>query len=90
VNKIRLPLARPISTSRSTPWPSRTCASLRLRLASSSTRSSPALGHTEQKRGFWTANVVYTFRDQVRNEMLPINPLGLTITYFREDQAFRD
>jgi hypothetical protein len=44
------------------------------------------LGHTEQKRGFWTANVVYTFRDQVRNEMLPINPLGLTITYFREDK----
>ena len=24
--------------------------------------------HTEQKREFWTANVVYTFRDQVRNE----------------------
>lgn len=48
------------------------------------------LDHTEQKREFWTTNVVYTFRDQVRNEMLPINPLGLTITYFREDQAFRE
>jgi len=48
------------------------------------------LDHTEQKRELWTANVVYTFRDQVRNEMLPVNPLGLTITYFREDQAFRE
>ena len=48
------------------------------------------LDHTEQKRELWTANVVYTFRDQVRNEMLPLNPLGLTITYFREDQAFKE
>ncbi len=48
------------------------------------------LDHTEQKRELWTTNVVYTFRDQVRNEMLPVNPLGLTITYFREDQAFRE
>ena len=48
------------------------------------------LDHTEQKRELWTANVVYTFRDQVRNEMLPLNPLGLTITYFREDQAFQE
>ena len=48
------------------------------------------LDHTEQKRELWTANIVYTFREQVRNEMLPINPLGLTITYFREDQAFQE
>jgi len=48
------------------------------------------LDHTEQKRQLWTANVVYAFRDQVRNEMLPLNPLGLTITYFREDQAFQE
>ena len=48
------------------------------------------LDHTEQKRELWVANVVYTFREQVRNEMLPINPLGLTITYFREDQAFQE
>jgi len=48
------------------------------------------LDHTEQKRELWTANVVYTFREQVRNEMLPLNPLGLTITYFREDQAFQE
>ena len=48
------------------------------------------LDHTEQKRELWTTNVVYAFRDEVRNEMLPLNPLGLTITYFREDQAFQE
>ncbi len=46
------------------------------------------LDHTEIKRELWTANVVYVFRDQVPNEMLLANPLGLTITYFRQDQAF--
>jgi hypothetical protein len=25
----------------------------------------------------------------VPNELIPINPLGMTITYFREDQAFK-
>jgi len=25
----------------------------------------------------------------VPNELIPINPLGLSITYFREDQAFK-
>jgi type IV secretory pathway component VirB8 len=48
------------------------------------------LDHTEQKRELWTANVVYAFRDEVRNELLPLNPIGLTITYFREDQAFHE
>ena len=47
------------------------------------------MDHTESKRELWTANVVYTFRDRVSNEMLLVNPLGLTITYFREDQAFQ-
>ena len=47
------------------------------------------IDHSEQKRELWTANVVYIFRDKVPNEMLLVNPLGLTITYFREDQAFQ-
>lgn len=47
------------------------------------------LDHTESKRELWTANVVYTFRERVANDMLLVNPLGLTITYFREDQAFQ-
>jgi len=28
-------------------------------------------------------------KERVPNAMIPINPLGLTVTYFREDQAFR-
>ena len=47
------------------------------------------MDHTESKRELWTANVVYTFRDRVSNDMLLVNPLGVTITYFREDQAFQ-
>ena len=45
--------------------------------------------HSELKRELWTANVVYIFREHVPNDMLLVNPLGLTITYFRQDQAFR-
>ena len=47
------------------------------------------MDHSETKRELWTANVVYAFRDRVENEMLQVNPLGLTITYFRQDQAFQ-
>lgn len=47
------------------------------------------MDHSEWKRELWTANVVYTFRERVENEMLLVNPLGLTITYFRQDQAFQ-
>jgi type IV secretory pathway TrbF-like protein len=47
------------------------------------------LDNTELKRERWTASIVYTFRDHVANEMLMVNPLGLTITYFRQDQAFQ-
>jgi type IV secretion system protein VirB5 len=42
----------------------------------------------EQRRERWTANVVYGFRDEVPNEMLLTNPLGLVISYIHEDQAF--
>jgi type IV secretory pathway component VirB8 len=40
------------------------------------------------RRVFYTANFVFYFRDTVPNELVPVNPLGLAITYFREDQAF--
>ena len=49
---------------------------------------SPA-DHSELKRDLYTANFLFAFRSQVPNELIPINPLGLTITYFREDQAFK-
>lgn len=42
----------------------------------------------ELRRERWTANVVYGFRDQVPNQMLLINPLGLVIGYIHDDQAF--
>lgn len=42
----------------------------------------------EQRRERWTANVVYSFRDEVPNRMLLTNPLGLVISYVHEDQAF--
>jgi type IV secretory pathway TrbF-like protein len=48
-----------------------------------------AADHTEIKRDLYTADFVFVFRNQVPNELIPINPLGLTITYFREDEAFK-
>ena len=49
---------------------------------------SPA-DHSELKRDLYTANFVFLFKSRVPNELIPINPLGLTITYFREDEAFK-
>jgi len=42
----------------------------------------------EQRRERWTANVIYSFRDEVPNQMLLTNPLGLVVSYVHEDQAF--
>jgi type IV secretory pathway TrbF-like protein len=43
----------------------------------------------EIEREKYVAHVVFTVRDRIPNAMIPVNPLGLTITYFREDQAFQ-
>jgi type IV secretory pathway TrbF-like protein len=43
---------------------------------------------TEQRRERWTVNVIYGFRDEVPNNMLLTNPLGLVISYVHADQAF--
>ena len=40
------------------------------------------------KREDWTASVTYMFRNEVKNNELAVNPLGLTIIRFRADQAF--
>jgi len=45
--------------------------------------------HTETKRERYVANFVFMFRERVPNAVIPVNPLGLVITYFREDQAFQ-
>ena len=44
---------------------------------------------TEVKHESYVAHVVFVLKDQVDNARIPINPLGLTITYFRDDQAFQ-
>ena len=44
--------------------------------------------HTELKRERWTVTVTYVFRENVKNNELAVNPLGLTIVRFRADQAF--
>jgi type IV secretory pathway TrbF-like protein len=45
--------------------------------------------HVEIKRTLYTAHFVFLFRDSVPNELIQVNPLGLAITYFREDEAFK-
>jgi type IV secretory pathway component VirB8 len=47
-----------------------------------------ATDRSEIKREQYVANIVFVVRDRIPNELIPVNPLGLTITYFREDQAF--
>lgn len=43
---------------------------------------------TEMRREAFVAHLVFAFTTQVDNARIPINPLGLMINYFREDQAF--
>lgn len=43
----------------------------------------------EHKRETFVAQLTFVLRDQIPNAMVLVNPLGLTITYFRVDQAFR-
>ena len=43
----------------------------------------------EKKRETFVAQITFVIRDQIPNAMVLVNPLGLTITYFRVDQAFR-
>jgi type IV secretion system protein VirB5 len=43
---------------------------------------------TELRRETHIAHIVFVLKDHVDNARIPINPLGLTITYFRDDQAF--
>src|SRR3984957_1468031 len=49
----------------------------------------PPADHSELERDLYTANLIFVFRAHVPNELIPINPLGMTVTYFREDQAFK-
>ncbi|HYN09693.1 MAG TPA: VirB8/TrbF family protein [Vicinamibacterales bacterium] len=46
-------------------------------------------GRQEKKRETFVAQITFVLRDQIPNAMVLVNPLGLTITYFRVDQAFQ-
>jgi type IV secretion system protein VirB5 len=35
------------------------------------------------------AQITFVLRSQIPNAVIPVNPLGLTVTYFRVDQAFK-
>ena len=43
----------------------------------------------EHARDTCVANITFVIRDQVPNAAIPVNPLGLTVTYVRVDQAFK-
>lgn len=47
------------------------------------------LDRTETRRVLYTAHFVFIFRDSVPNDLIQVNPLGLAVTYFREDAAFQ-
>ena len=43
----------------------------------------------ERSRETHVAQITFVLRGQIPNAVIPVNPLGLTITYFRIDQAFQ-
>ncbi len=43
---------------------------------------------SERARDGYTANFIFVFRDHIPQDTLLVNPIGLAITYFREDRAF--
>jgi type IV secretory pathway TrbF-like protein len=44
--------------------------------------------HLELRRERYIANLVFVVKENVPNSIIPVNPLGIAITYFREDQGF--
>jgi type IV secretion system protein VirB5 len=49
-----------------------------------------ASDHRELRRERFVASFVFIVKEPVPNALIPFNPLGLTITYFRDDQAFSE
>ena len=44
--------------------------------------------HLEIKRERYVASLVFVVKEHVPNSVVPLNPLGITITYSRDDQGF--
>ena len=49
----------------------------------------PAGSRAEKSRSTFVAQITFVLRDQVPNAVVLVNPLGVTITYVRVDQAFK-
>jgi type IV secretory pathway TrbF-like protein len=45
------------------------------------------IDHSELKRIQYTAHFVFALREVVSNDLIQTNPIGLSIIYFREDEA---
>jgi type IV secretion system protein VirB5 len=43
---------------------------------------------SESRREKYVESITFSFTNEVPNALIPVNPLGLMVTYFREDQAF--
>lgn len=52
------------------------------------TKVSTTVSGAETRRENWAAELVFRINPDVPNQLVLHNPLGLAITYFREDQAF--
>ncbi len=48
-----------------------------------------ATDHGMTRRERYVGHFVFVVMDRVPNTLIPVNPLGLIVTYFREDQAFQ-
>jgi type IV secretory pathway TrbF-like protein len=44
---------------------------------------------SESKREHWAAEIQFRINPEVSNDLVPHNPLGFAITFFRADQAFQ-
>jgi type IV secretory pathway component VirB8 len=43
----------------------------------------------ERARERFVAQLTFVLREQIPNALVPVNPLGVTVTYVRVDQAFQ-
>ncbi|MGH9162408.1 MAG: VirB8/TrbF family protein, partial [Vicinamibacteraceae bacterium] len=52
-------------------------------------RYTPGTRYTRERQTF-VAQIDFVLREHIPNEFVPVNPLGLQVTYFRVDQAFEE
>ena len=53
-----------------------------------SRRCSATRDGSELRREKYIESITFSFTSEVPNALIPVNPLGLMVTYLREDQAF--